>query len=673
MERHDASAWPAESAASPAPWLRIHTLGQFQIDWFYPHSGRAIPLPAKKLQGQNASTALGLLKALLSCPDRFAARAWLNEQFWPNSRHKTAEERLNDVVSSLRTLLRPENCTEMFVHFVHGTNGRGAGFRLDACPQLWCDADAFEWYVKHAMLLDQRGQDSAACWERAFYLAERGHYLPEQVYEEWARQKRDYLTGLTRDCVHRWTALLRQMGHVDEAIMRLRSYWLEHLTDEDALRPLLDMLGERERFGEAEEYYAKAQAALAEDNHVPDDRTNETIEVVRALRIQRPSPTFSLSPMRRPDAIITHGQTVQGSYVAPYTSFISPSSGQLETHHMASFEETRRIFLKQLWGIVGLAPSLSPALSALEQYIGSHERHFDEPTGSALQQLIEICWQLCNAGRMPLTEHILESFLPSLIDRASFQPDAARLAAQGLRLKSILCAHQLALPQMIPLCQQSVAYAQIAGDPNVLSAAMNGLAVAFKYNNQYAKAFEAYQAALFASEQATPLLRSRVYAGAAASFASQGHKQEAFRLIGLAYEQYPDHPEHDPFFFSADNGLFMLAYYEGLLYLALEQPDDAYRAFERSQKTDALPIPERNRLETLNHLGRTAILSGDVDRYAFCLEEGVKGALTIRSQKRLEEALAIFREHMPRAWLAESSIQQILEKVPLPALKAEGA
>src|SRR5581483_7242410 len=146
MERHNTSALPAELAASPAPWLRIHTLGRFQIDWVDPVSGKITPLPAKKLRGQNAATALGLLKALLSCPDRFATRAWLNEQFWPNSRHKTAEERLNDVVSSLRALLRPEGCTEMFVHFVHGTDGRGAGFRLDTYPQLWCDADAFEWY-----------------------------------------------------------------------------------------------------------------------------------------------------------------------------------------------------------------------------------------------------------------------------------------------------------------------------------------------------------------------------------------------------------------------------------------------------------------------------------------------------------------------------------------------
>lgn len=289
MKRHDVPALPADLAASPAPWLRIHTLGRFQIDWVDPLSGKITPLPAKKLRGQNAATAFGLLKALLGCPDRFATRAWLNEQFWPTSRQRSAEERLTDVVSSLRALLRPEGCTAMFVHFVYGSDGRGAGFRLDAYPQLWCDADAFEWYAKHALLLEQRGQDSTACWEQAFALSERGTYLPEQVYEEWSRSKRDYLAGLTHDCVHRWIGLLRQMGQVDEAMLRLRSYWLEHLTDEDALRPLLELLGERERFSEAEEYYAKTKAALAEDHHMPDDRTNETIEAVRALRIQRPS------------------------------------------------------------------------------------------------------------------------------------------------------------------------------------------------------------------------------------------------------------------------------------------------------------------------------------------------------------------------------------------------
>ena len=69
--------------------------------------------------------------------------------------------------------------------------------------------------------------------------------------------------------------------------MHLRSYWLAHPTDEDALRPLLKMLGERERFGEAEEYYAKAKARLTEDGQIFDERTIGTFETVRALKVQR--------------------------------------------------------------------------------------------------------------------------------------------------------------------------------------------------------------------------------------------------------------------------------------------------------------------------------------------------------------------------------------------------
>ncbi|MGH2508953.1 MAG: AfsR/SARP family transcriptional regulator, partial [Ktedonobacteraceae bacterium] len=282
---------PTDTAQSTCPsndlHFRIYTFGSFHIDWVDPSTGQILPLPPERLQGQNAGSALGLLKALLGCPDRFATRSWLQEQFWPTSRQQSATERLHDVTSALRGLLRPAGSKAMLVHYIYGTDGQGAGYQLDALPRIWCDAHAFEWYVKHGMLLDQRGQDSTACWERAFQLMERGMYLPEYLYDDWASKRREVLSGLMRDCVQRWTLLLRQAGHVDEAIMRMRSYWLAHRTDEDALRPLLEMLGERERFQEAEECYAKAQAEVEEDGHKLHERTQETLEVVRALQIQR--------------------------------------------------------------------------------------------------------------------------------------------------------------------------------------------------------------------------------------------------------------------------------------------------------------------------------------------------------------------------------------------------
>jgi DNA-binding SARP family transcriptional activator len=363
MERYHPPALSTEPAQAPATWLRVCTFGRFQIEWVDPATGERTPLPAERMQGQNAGTALSLFKALLTRPDRFATRSWLLEQFWPESRQRAAEERLNDVVSALRTLLRPPGCTQRLVHFVYGANGRGAGYRLDAYPQLWCDADAFAWYVTHALLLERRGQDSTLLWERASALAARGEYLPEQIEDEWSQQQREYLSGLRRDCVHRWTEVLRQRGCGEEAIVRLRDYWLSHPTDEDALRPLLELLGERERFGEAEEVYAKAQAALAEDGCEPDTRTIETMEVVRALQIRRSAGTLSSlkaqgTPCMRTDRAL------------PNTLDVDQTIPLFQARGGYLFSHSRRMLLQHLIGMTGAAllpDTYLPDLETLER------------------------------------------------------------------------------------------------------------------------------------------------------------------------------------------------------------------------------------------------------------------------------------------------------------------
>jgi DNA-binding SARP family transcriptional activator len=286
----DEQTTPLHSSGVSTPHdvsLRIYTLGAFCIEWVDPITGQATPLPVERLHGRGAAPSLALLKALLGRPDRFATRDWIMDQFWPESKRRSAEERLDDVASSLRVLLRPEGSSAKLVQYVYGSDGHGAGYRLAGHPQIWCDADAFVWYVEHASLLDRMGQNSSACWQRAYELAARGMYLPEHLYDEWARVRRETLEGLLRDCVQRWSSLLWQTGHGDEAIRRLRMYWEVHPTDEDALRPLLKMLGERERYQEAEACYARAQAALREDGVEPDARTQDMVEYVRALTVSQ--------------------------------------------------------------------------------------------------------------------------------------------------------------------------------------------------------------------------------------------------------------------------------------------------------------------------------------------------------------------------------------------------
>ncbi len=297
---HPVSFHPTLRHQPDQVYLRVYTFGPFHIEWVDPVTGQTQPLPAERLCRRGAAPSLALLKALLGQPDRFATRSWLCEQFWPDSTNRQAKDRLNDVASLLRGLLRPEGNTAKVLHAVYGTNGEGAGYQLETYPFLWCDADAFLWYVEHATLLDRMGQDSTTCWEHAYALAMRGMYLPAHIYEDWARLRQQTLEGVLRDCVQRWSYLLRQMGHLDEAIRRLRRYWEEHPTDEDALRMLLDMLGERGRYQEAEACYAQTEAVLKEDGDEPDPRTREMREYVRALPIsQRQAATATTGILKR--------------------------------------------------------------------------------------------------------------------------------------------------------------------------------------------------------------------------------------------------------------------------------------------------------------------------------------------------------------------------------------
>jgi DNA-binding SARP family transcriptional activator len=263
--------------------LQIYVLGPFDIQW----PSMDMPFPKERLQGRGAAPALGLLKACLSQNDRFALRDWLMEQFWPESARSRADERLDDVASGLRGLLRPPRSTAKILHFVYGKGGKGNGYRLSDYPQIWVDADAFEYYVSQAARLDRFGQNSLSLWEHAYQLGSRGEFLPDERYSDWAQPRRERLQGQYRQCVHRVVQCLREIGAYEEALLRERRYWQGHKTDEDALRPLLEMLAERERYQEAEAYYEQAREAVKLEDGDLDEKTKDMMEYLRAQPIQR--------------------------------------------------------------------------------------------------------------------------------------------------------------------------------------------------------------------------------------------------------------------------------------------------------------------------------------------------------------------------------------------------
>lgn len=309
MENKHEFVDPSNLVANKATtWLRVYTLGTFHLEWVDPQTGQGQPLPPERLQKRGSAPALALLKALLSRPDRFATRDWLLEQFWPDSTSRSASDRLDDVASALRGLLRPDGNQEKILHFVYGADGRGSGYRLDGYTHIWCDADALSWHVEHALLLERLGQNAASLWERAYALGSRGAYLPDHSYDDWARSRRDRLEGEYRQGVLHFTDLLWKAGQIEESILRLRAYWLDHPIDEDALRPLLKMLGEQERYQEAEANYAKLLAVLTEDEREVDARTQTMIEYVRALQIGHvPGPEY---PFQRDETSREEGPVI---------------------------------------------------------------------------------------------------------------------------------------------------------------------------------------------------------------------------------------------------------------------------------------------------------------------------------------------------------------------------
>ena len=289
-EMIDASEPTSPEVLAKGPLLRIWTCGPLAIEWGQSHT----PIPSDRFIGRGAVPALGLLKVLLSQPNRFAARDWLLDQFWPESTTSNAEERLHNVATHLRQLVRLSGSQEKFLHYLYDFQGHGGGYRLSDYPLIWVDADALAWNVKEAARFERFGEDALPLWERAYQLASRGEFLPEERYSDWATTRREEVAGQYRQSVHRYSVLLRERGATEQALLCLRSYWQQHLLDEDVLRSLMELLGEQERFQEAEEYYQRLVQGLQDDDLLdgeeprePDARTQDLHELLRTKQLRR--------------------------------------------------------------------------------------------------------------------------------------------------------------------------------------------------------------------------------------------------------------------------------------------------------------------------------------------------------------------------------------------------
>ncbi|MGH2480568.1 MAG: hypothetical protein ACRDHW_13010, partial [Ktedonobacteraceae bacterium] len=278
------------------------------------------------------------------------------------------------------------------------------------------------------------------------------------------------------------------------------------------------------------------------------------------------------------------------------------------------------------------------------------------------------CWHLLRGQEFLLVEKVLTRYLPTLADLAHQpsirQQEAASLATQGYRIIGIVAQHQTKTAARDIYYQQAVQYAEIAGKPGLLAAALISRAY---YHKNPSKTLPLYQRGLLLQEELSPLLLSRLYARLAVVSAQQDEEQDALRYLNLAKERYPEHPETDPGFLYAEFSPASLIMEEGFMYLSLTQQgkteyaEQAWETFAQvEQWPSSIPVPARIQVEIVNHQTRTSLAMNDLERFCSYLEQGVNGAKFLHSGQRMQEALNNYKLARSQ-WPSETRVQSLAE------------
>ncbi len=382
------------------PFARIITFGPLELLGRVEASSeddgiRYAPLSTDRLNGRGATAAFALLKIMLCQPQRHAPRDLLMELLWPEQPHRRAGARLDDAASVLRILLRPAS-GENPLEYRRSNRDSGNSYHLAPYPLIWVDADAFEWYVAQACRVERFGEDALPLWEEAYRLAARGAFLADELYSEWAKQRRTLLAGHCRQCVHELTRLYRERGAQAGAERVLREHLAREPMDEDALRPFMELSGEQERYQEALDAYQRTQEALAQEGRAPDERTQDIAEYLRAKKITRTRTSTALSITSLEPERTTH--LLHRSRSVPLSTQTLLQAGQSGSDMdmlrvLFALEERQdmsHLSRRQLLEL-GIAAFITRLAKLDGKHISSVER---EELGNALSESVAAGWKL---------------------------------------------------------------------------------------------------------------------------------------------------------------------------------------------------------------------------------------------------------------------------------------
>jgi DNA-binding SARP family transcriptional activator len=245
------------------PTVQVYTLGTFRVLV----GGQAVQEHAWRRR-----TARQLFKVLLTRPGRRMTRDEVVELFWPDSDAEAAASNLRSTLYALRRALQPSQ----LAHPSDVIFGDHSSLWLGPDPDLWMDAVAFEHTVAEAW----RSPDPLPLLEQASALY-AGDFLPDDLYEDWAGERRDALKRTWTELQFGLAQALEARSDVNAALQPLERLLRADPCDERAAQEQMKLLTRYGRRAEALRVYQRLAQSLREELDV--DPSAESLELQRQI------------------------------------------------------------------------------------------------------------------------------------------------------------------------------------------------------------------------------------------------------------------------------------------------------------------------------------------------------------------------------------------------------
>jgi predicted ATPase/DNA-binding SARP family transcriptional activator len=253
-----------QDANTSTPALTVYTLGRFAV-----YLGDTA-IDDSAWQRQKAKK---LFKLLLLAPQRLLLKDQVFELLWPEKTPEAAANNLHRTLFILRRVLQPdlENAAKSpYILF------------KDDClilnPSIigWVDAEIFE----HLSQLGRQEQHNPKHYQAALELY-KGEFLPEDLYEDWAADRRGALRKSYIDILKHLAAFYTQSSTYQQAMECLHTLLQVEPTDEGVQRALMKLYAQTgERHAALRLYQHSSQVVRAEFGVEPSAETTALYEAI---------------------------------------------------------------------------------------------------------------------------------------------------------------------------------------------------------------------------------------------------------------------------------------------------------------------------------------------------------------------------------------------------------